>query len=455
MDAGQKRDPQKILTGADPSGDRSFFRDTVKTTVLTFIGKSVGVLIPFFLAAWFGVSSRMDIFFYAYGVIIYILGIICISTEIVIVPFIAELKERNEAGLGHFIGDVLLISILSVMAVVCLLAPSLEPILKKITSFSHEDIRLLFWVFIEISPLVVFMIVNSVLSGVFNAYKSFTMPALSPAFRAGITLGFIFLFKSSLGIHAIATGYVAGEIVRFAILLAVLSNRNYGRIRFRVSIGDKTKEYFRTISYQALGLGVLGLNSLIDKTMGSWLGPGSVSILEYAERLYTIPVVFLTSGVMVTTISHWSTRYYSDPGNKDRFHASIKRLVKAYLPFAFAVAFLLIVASKPLTDIFYGHGRLSAGDLDLIRMVWVFLLLGLTPYCLTQVLAVQYLVLKKTYIFLAISIFMNIGNIFLNLFFMRIIGLPGIAFATSLVYTLAGVLMTVVSMRTYAMSVKT
>ncbi|MDD5439063.1 MAG: lipid II flippase MurJ, partial [Candidatus Omnitrophica bacterium] len=79
------------------------------------------------------------------------------------------------------------------------------------------------------------------------------------------------------------------------------------------------------------------------------------------------------------------------------------------------------------------HGEFNPAYLDEVRTVWVFYLLGLVPYCLTQILVAQHLVLKKTYILLSVAFVMNVGNILLNLYFMRIMGLPGLSFATSLV----------------------
>ena len=77
-------------------------RDTIITTLWVTIGKGLGFLIPFFIAAWFGISLKTDIFFFVYGVIIYLASIFSISLESNIVPYIAEIKVQQKEKVSLF-----------------------------------------------------------------------------------------------------------------------------------------------------------------------------------------------------------------------------------------------------------------------------------------------------------------------------------------------------------------
>lgn len=88
---------------------RPLVRDTVTTTFFSTIGKAVGFLVPFFIAAWFGVTGETDAFFFAYGLILFFSMIFAPTVEGVIVPYIAEAKSQSK-DVGKFVGRILGVS---------------------------------------------------------------------------------------------------------------------------------------------------------------------------------------------------------------------------------------------------------------------------------------------------------------------------------------------------------
>ena len=278
-------------------------RDIVKTTTWSTVGKAGGLLVPYFIAAWFGVCDETDAFFFVYGVILFLSGIFAQVVETVIVPYAAEARAKDE-DVGKFVGNILCVSGVGLFVVVGLLILVIKPILSIITRFDEQSLSLIFKLLIESAPLIIPLVWTSVLIGALNTYKKFAFPAMSPAFRAAVNLIIILTFKDICGIHSIAFGYVLGEFARLAILFAVIKKLNLFKLRFSFQIDHKLAGFFKTASYQILGMTVIGLNPFIDKTMASWLGHASVSVLHYANILYMIPVTFLLGGLTVTLISY-------------------------------------------------------------------------------------------------------------------------------------------------------
>jgi putative peptidoglycan lipid II flippase len=198
--------------------------DTITTTLISTLGKGVGFLIPFFIAAWFGVSADTDAFFFAYGLILFLSGIFAPVIESVIVPYIAEARAKNE-DVGAFVGRVLGVSGVGILVLTTVALLVIKPVLSLITRFDSQSINLIYWLLIETAPLVILLVWTSVLAGTLNAYKKFVFPAISPAFRAIVNLSIIFIFKDTLGVHAIAWGYVIGEAVRLVILAVITAVR--------------------------------------------------------------------------------------------------------------------------------------------------------------------------------------------------------------------------------------
>lgn len=402
-------------------------KDTILTTIYSVIGKSIGFLIPFFIAAWFGITSETDALFFAYGIILFIVGIFSPVVESVIVPYLAETRAKNE-DVSEFVGNVLGFSGLSLLIISLFAFLIIRPFLEIITNFDKRTLGLIYYLIAETIPLVVLNILASIISGTLNAYKKFEFPALSPAFRAIVNLFIIFILKNSLGVHAIALGYLIGELSRFLFLLYVVKKYLIFKVSFHID--NKLKEFLMTSIYQITGMVSVGLNPVVDKTMASWLGTGSVSILHYADRLYMIPVTFATSGLMVTLLSHWSDRYYIS--NSGSLRDDISKVLKVIILPTLVITIILIILSEDITKLAFYHGIFDKERLPELRFTWICYLLGLPSYIIGLVYVRAYLVIKWTKILMEIAFFTVITNIVFNFFFMYQLGVKGIALATTL-----------------------
>jgi len=409
---------------------RPLVRDTVNTTVLSTVGKTVGFLVPFFIAAWFGVSSETDAFFFAYGLILFLAGIFAPVVESVIVPYIAEARSKNE-DIGRFVGNILGIGSVGLVVLTVLLLLFVKPILSVITRFDEQTLRLIYRILVETSPLIILLVWTSVLAGTLNAYKKFAFPAISPAFRAIVNLIIIFTFKDRYGVHSIAFGYVAGELVRLTILLIVANRLDLFKLRLSFQFKSKLVEFLKTASYQIIGMAAVGLNPFVDKTMATWIGKGSVSILHYADRLYMIPVTFMTTGLMVTLLSHWSQRY-AEKGIQ-RLRNDVKKAAKVVTFITLPIAIVLILFHKPIVKLAFGRGTFDQALLSEVGYVWICYLFGFVSYVIARVYVRGLLVIRKTKSILIVSVVKNLSNILLNWIFMSIWQVKGIALATSFV----------------------
>lgn len=408
---------------------RSLVWDTITTTGWSTLGKAVGFLIPFFIAAWFGVTSETDAFFFAYGLILFLSGIFAPIVEIIIIPYIAEARAKNE-DVGRFIGKIFGFSCVCLLALSGLFLLIIKPILSLITHFDSQTLDLVHLLLIEIAPLAIFLTLTSILAGTLNAYKKFTFPAVSPAFRATISLIIIFIFKNTLGVHSIALGYIIGEIFRLIILAYIVKKLRLFKFSLSFYFDPKILEFFKTASYQIVGTMILGLSPIIDKTMATWLGEGSVSILHYADRLYSIPLIFINMGLMVVLLSHWSNIYYEI--NHFRLKADVKRMIKII---GFISAFLmlfLILFNQPIVRMVFGRGEFDQERLYEVARVWVCYLFGFAPYIIGGIFVRAHLILKNTKILMQCAFFLVPLKIFLNYILMGPFKIAGLAIANSI-----------------------
>ncbi len=413
---------------------RPLIRDTITTTGWSLLGRSAGFLIPFFVAAWFGVSEDTDAFFFSYGVILFLANIFAPVVEQVVVPYIAE-SRRAGRDVGRMVGTILTVSGLGLLILTGALLWVMEPVLGLVTKFDPATRRLASQLLLETAPLVILLVWTGVLSGTLNAYRKFAYPAVSPAFRAAINLGIIFTLCDTLGVHAIALGYVAGEAGRMIILLGIIRKLRLLKIRFSCCPGPRLRNFFRQASFQAGAMVAIWLKPIIDRAMASWLGEGNVSRLYYADRLYIIPITFICSGLMATTLSHWSFRYYESPGMT--LKEDVNRGIRLVGVLTAVIAVLLIFFHRPLVRLAFGRGAFPAGDIAEVQRIWLFYLWGLIPYVIARIYFQAHLVMVNTRLLMVYAFCLNGVGVALNWLLMKKFGVAGIALATTISNLLA------------------
>ena len=380
-------------------------RSTVTTTIWSTSGKAVGFLIPFFIAAWFGISGETDVFFFVYGLIMFLTGIFATSIETVIVPFVAEISSEDKNALGRFVGSSLIFSSLGIGILSILFLLFMGSGLKVMTRFSKDQWDLLFRLSVETVPLFLLLSLSSILSGVLNSCKRFNLPAVSPAFRALATLGVIYLLKDRIGVHSIAVGYVLGELLRLVILLIFISYQKIFEFYFSFDITEKLKHFLKTAFYQVVCLSAVGLNPVVDKIMASWLAPGSVSILHYADRLYMIPVTFLSAGLFPVVLSHWASDY-SQGENKKAIFPRVKNAAKYVLIASLILMTILLIVRRPMIQLIFARGKFPLASMQVLEWTWIGYLLGLAPYIAGSMFTQAHVALKNT-AFLMKAAFLN------------------------------------------------
>lgn len=416
---------------------RSLFKDTITTTIWSTIGKAGGFMIPFFIATWFGTNKETDAFFFTYGLILFLAGIFAPVVENVIVPYLMEFKINDENN-DLFVSNILILFSAFLFIILILLIFFAKPLLRVVTDFNAASVNIAYRVLLEISPLIFLLLWTSILTGILNTQKRFFLPAISPGFRAVVNLFVIYVFKNDYGIHAIPLGYVVGEMFRFIILFYIINKLNLFRFRPSFSIDHRVILFSKSAFFQIASMITIGINPFVDKTMASWLGEGSITILYYADRLYIIPVTFIVSGLLVTLLSHWSDLYYHEGT-----HSFVKMIKKSSITVFFItlpMMILFILFRYPILNLIFGRGSFSQNDISEVGLVWVCYLTGFLPYVMGLLLVHAHLVFKKTKALFYLSGINCFLNIVLNFLLMKKYNIAGIALSTSIasVFTTIG-----------------
>jgi murein biosynthesis integral membrane protein MurJ len=241
-------------------------------------------------------------------------------------------------------------------------------------------------------------------------------------------LAAILLYRR-FGIRVMALALVAGGLLRLLIELPFV---DWG-YRYKPDFRFKGEEFglmLKRLPSALLSEGVHQINALIDKSMASSLPEGAVSALNYGNRLCNVFSGLLSSAIstalfpqMVELISREKRRELS---------GLLTKILNLFLFLMVPVTIACVLFSNDLVSAVYERGAFQAESTLLTSGVFTFYSLGVLFAASSAVVSNVFYGFGDTKTPLLISIFHMFVNVGLNLWLSRLLGVKGLALATSL-----------------------
>ncbi|MCU0510997.1 MAG: murein biosynthesis integral membrane protein MurJ [Anaerolineae bacterium] len=207
-----------------------------------------------------------------------------------------------------------------------LIAPGFEP---ATAARAAELMRIL------LLTTVIFA-VSGLIQSILQSHQHFFLPALAPIlYDVGILFGVLVLLPR-LGIHGVALGALIGAGLHFLVQLPGLV---YFKARWYPEPGWRDPQLWRVIRLMIpgiIGLGVFQFNMLLLNNLGSRLGEGAVSALDWGWRLMQIPQTLIGTAmgiVIFPTLAALSATGNLD-GKRNAMSGALRFILVASIPAA-------------------------------------------------------------------------------------------------------------------------
>jgi putative peptidoglycan lipid II flippase len=416
-------------------------RNTAKVSLLTIATKAAGALKTIVIAQYFGAAGILDTYLIAYLPLSFLMDSISAPMVNALLPAYverAQLRSRREASeLQRSVAIRMLGAVTVVAAVLGLFS---GPVLHLLaTGFDGEKIRLTQNLLLTMLPILPLSAVNVCWRAVLNAEEHFTVAAISPAVVPFCTIAAIAALTRSYGILALSIGTLGGTVIESAWLLYSISSPGMPIAPGRSTTSPSTYAVFAQY-LPAAGSGLL-LNSsaLIEQSMAAMLGAGSVALLNYGTRLVGVLIAVGPSAVS-TVFLPWFSRLTTGHA-PDRLQKSIVRYCLMSLIATVPTTLILIAGSNWLVRILFERGAFTAADTATVAAVQSYALLRL-PFSVQLALLLPMIAsLKRNKVILKSICLATVVSIVLNLWFMRTLGVAGLALATTIVQLLIVVIL--------------
>ncbi|MDN5337176.1 MAG: putative peptidoglycan lipid flippase [Thermotogaceae bacterium] len=406
----------------------------------TLVSRITGLIRDALLSRHFGVSPEYDALMAAILIPFFLRKIFAEGAlSSVFVPLYSKKRSKSEKEAFEFASNVFTVFFILTLIIV-ILSELFTPQLVRFftTGFRDERFEITVKLFRITFPFVIFVNLWAIAYGILNSHFNFLIPALSPTI-SNLTVIAGILISSFLAVPILgpAYGFTAGGFLQFIALIYWLKKLGYS-YSFRFNISE-LKEFFKLFLYSSIGLSISQINSLIDLNLASRLPEGSVSLLQYANRLFQFPLGVFGVAVATTALPVFSR--LEDPQNrKEVFMKAFRSLLFFVLP-SFVV---LLIFRTDITSLIFQGGRFTQEDTLKTSKVLLFYLLGMPFYAYYGLAARLHQAVKDHLDVTKATIWMVGVNVTLNLMLYKKMGPSGLALATSIA-GIAGVIRLTIS----------
>ncbi len=259
-------------------------------------------------------------------------------------------------------------------------------------------------------PYILFISLSALLSGVLNATGRFVAAAAAPVLLNVIFIGFMIMAaivwtwsESATQSAENAVRLYVGDWLAIAVPVAGLAQLGLvwiaaARAGFSMRLGlpkmtPALKRLALIAAPAALAGGVVQINLLVGRQVASYFD-GAVAWLNYADRLYQLPlgVVGIAIGVVLLPDLSRRLRAGDEAGGKDAFSRASELSLALTIPAAAA----LMVIPLPLVSVLFERGAFTADDTAKTALAVAIYGLGLPAFVLQKTLQPLYFAREDT-----------------------------------------------------------
>ena len=273
-------------------------------------------------------------------------------------------------------------------------------------------------------------------ASILHAHKHFSLVAAAPVSVPVSSVVVILLWADdSTRIFAVAVGTVVGMLGELAVVAWGVRRQDVDivpRLSGRsAASGQVVAQYLPMVA----GALFAGGTTFVDQSMAASLAPGSVASLNYGGRLVAVVIHVLAGGLGTAVLPFFSSLVDGEDWNE------LRRLLSYYTRLIFyttpALVVLLCLLSQPIVSTFLERGMFDSGDSALVGSIQAAYAIQIPFYiCAMMFVRLASAMVRNQVLMIAAAMSLA-GNVILNLIFMELWGVVGIALSTSAVSALS------------------
>jgi putative peptidoglycan lipid II flippase len=412
----------------------------------TAAAKLVSLVKDSLVASRFGNGAELDAFLLALALPAFLVNVAAGTLPAALTPTYIAARERDGVEVGRAVAIRVLHAVYRALAALAVGA--------AVTSFAFAYLpgaslaattrEMLPWVALTLAPYTLLQGVCAAWSGLLAAERGFAITASAPIAQPIFMVGALVVAGADATVGTLVVGLITGTLVQGFILARALRERGLvlwqsRREGVQPATDPVVSGHVRMVRLQYLptmaSACLMSATTITDQTIAAWLPPGSVSALNYGNKIAALMMGIGSIALSTTLLPHLSKLVAHEEWVAIRL--LLKRVALGLIAVTVPVTAVLTYFDERIVSTLYERGAFTASHTALVANVQSAYLLQL-PVHLLGILYVRLISALRANRFLTISATVCvIANIALDIVFMRRFGVSGIALATASIYTIS------------------
>jgi putative peptidoglycan lipid II flippase len=403
-------------------------KNSILVLVLIVLGKLLSFFRDIIITSQFGSTYQTDAYFAANNIPSIIFTAILSSYIVLLIPNYKKILAKDGVEDANiFVSKV--INLFFIVSVVLSVFGFLfiEELLYLVAPGFNDETRELGILIGKILILSFpFSSATLILSTISNANNKYYAPHIIPVFSAIFIIISILLFSKEHGILTLAVAGVAAFF--FQLLIQIFISRNHFKYTIKVNLVDKNiKKMSWLVLPIFLGFSIDQINLLVNSIISSNLTEGSLSSLNYAQRLQAT-INGTLSTALITVIYPLISGLLAE-NNIERLTAIMTKSLRGVFLVLVPIIVFLSLNSEAFVAIIYYRGKFDAIALEQTSSVFFFYSFNVLFISLREVILRLYYIKENTKMPFITSGISLIINVVLSLILVNYLDVSGLALA--------------------------
>lgn len=421
----------------------SLFRSAATISSFTLFSRITGLARDVLIASTFGAGPLTDAFWVAFRIPNLLRRLFAEGAfSQAFVPILGQARTKNSPQQVHILLDrvalLLTVALMTVTLLGILGAPWVVTAMASgLRGASRQaEFQAATWMTRLMFPYIICMSLVAFASAVLNTWSRFAVPAFTPVLLNFSMIGAcLFLTRyADVPIYALAIGVMIGGLAQLVvqwIALARLGLLPRYSFRVREAWRDPTvKRIMRQMLPAILGVSVAQVSLLINTNIATWLAPGSVTWLSFADRLMEFPTALL--GVALGTVLLPSLSAAHARQDHQSYSALLDWGLRLMLLLGLPAAVGMALLSNGLVATLFNYGAFNAHDVLQTRLAVMAYSVGLVGLLSIKILAPGFYAKQDIRTPVKIAIFVLILTQVFNVIFVPYFAHAGLALSIGL-----------------------
>jgi len=186
----------------------------------------------------------------------------------------------------------------------------------------------------------------------------------------------------------------------------------------------------RLMAPAVIGLAVTQINLLVDNKLASYLGTGAISSLQYAMRLFQLPLGVFAVSIATALLPRLASS--AARGEEGLFSGQLRQGVEGGMLVLLPAMVGLFALGQEIITLLFQHGSFSPQDTARTAHILYFYIIGILPYGLVYTFTRAFYALGRTSVPLIASAGAVAANIAFDLLLVGPLWARGLALATAI-----------------------